>query len=83
MAVQGPGIGFWGLPRFRRFCAAHPREGILVYIHVCGNSTPILETLADTRADCVEPLDPLGGVDLGDAKKRIGRRVALMGGSTR
>ena len=53
---------------------------ILIYIHICGNSQPILEMLADTGADAVEPLDPLGGVSLEDAKTLIGGRVALMGG---
>jgi uroporphyrinogen-III decarboxylase len=28
----------------------------------------------------VEPLDPLGGVSVEDAKRRIGARAALMGG---
>ena len=36
--------------------------------------------MADTGADCIEPLDPLGGVEVGDAKRRVGDRVALMGG---
>jgi uroporphyrinogen-III decarboxylase len=36
--------------------------------------------LADTGAAVVEPLDPLGGVQVADAKRRIGQRVALMGG---
>ena len=36
--------------------------------------------MADTGADCVEPLDPMGGVDVEDAKRRIGHRGALMGG---
>ena len=53
-------------------------------IHICGNSSPILEMLADTGVHAVEPLDPIGGVSVFDAKRRIGRRVALMGGlSTR
>ncbi|MHB1318984.1 MAG: uroporphyrinogen decarboxylase family protein [Anaerolineae bacterium] len=54
--------------------------GVLIYLHVCGNSVPILELMADTGVDCIEPLDPLGGVDVADAKRRVGHRVALMGG---
>jgi len=68
------------LPRFRAFCDELHREDVLIYIHICGNSDPILEMMADTGADCVEPLDPLGGVQVADAKRRIGHRVALMGG---
>jgi len=43
-------------------------------------TSTILEMMADTGADCIEPLDPLGDVDVADAKRRVGRRVALMGG---
>ena len=68
------------LPRFKTFCDELHQEDVLIYIHICGNSNPILEMMADTGADCVEPLDPLGGVEVADAKNRIGDRVALMGG---
>jgi uroporphyrinogen decarboxylase len=68
------------LPAYRAFCRHFREEDILIYIHVCGNSNPILEMLADTGAHTVEPLDPLGGVSVADAKRRIGDRVALMGG---
>ncbi len=68
------------LPPYQKFCRHFKGKGTLVYIHVCGNSRPILEMLAATGADAVEPLDPLGGVEVADAKRRIGHRVALMGG---
>ncbi len=68
------------LPRFTDFCTRLHRKNVLIYMHICGNSSPILEMMADSGADCVEPLDPLGGVDIAVAKKRIGDRVALMGG---
>jgi uroporphyrinogen-III decarboxylase len=68
------------LPAYRKFCRHFQDEEILIYIHICGNSDPILEMMADTGADVVEPLDPLGGVSVADAKRRIGGRVALMGG---
>ncbi len=68
------------LPAYQAFCQHFRGRGALIYIHVCGNSRPILEMMADTGADAVEPLDPLGGVEVADAKRRIGHRVALMGG---
>jgi uroporphyrinogen-III decarboxylase len=67
------------LPAYQRFCRRF-RDEILIYIHVCGNSNILLEMLADSGAHVVEPLDPLGGVTVADAKARIGGRVALMGG---
>ena len=68
------------LPRFRLFCDELHKLDVLIYIHICGNANPILEMMADTGTDCVEPLDPLGGVEAADAARRIGHRVALMGG---
>lgn len=68
------------LPYMRRLIEAVRPFGVLIYLHMCGNVTRLLELMADTGTDCIEPLDPLGGVDVADAKRRIGHRVALMGG---
>lgn len=68
------------VPYFARVVEAVRPFGVLTYLHICGNSTQILELMADTGVDCIEPLDPLGGVDIADAKRRVGDRVALMGG---
>jgi uroporphyrinogen-III decarboxylase len=68
------------LPYFRRFVEAMRPTGTLIYLHVCGNSRGILEMMADTGVNCIEPLDPLGGVEVKDARRRVGHRVALMGG---
>ncbi len=45
-------------------------------LHICGNSTKVLEQYADTGADVVE-IDNM--VDLSVAREKIGARVALMG----
>lgn len=74
--------------QYRKFCFPLHRKaaetfhkyGVKVYLHICGNSSPILEMMADTRVDAIEPLDPLGGVDLAEAKRRVGNKVCLMGG---
>jgi uroporphyrinogen-III decarboxylase len=68
------------LPAYQAFCRHFRGRGTLMYIHVCGRSGPLLEMLADTGVHTVEPLDPMGGVSVADAKRRIGGRVALMGG---
>ena len=68
------------LPAYQKFCRHFADADILIYIHICGNSNPILEMMADTGVDVVEPLDPMGGVEVADAKARIGDKVALMGG---
>jgi MtaA/CmuA family methyltransferase len=68
------------LPLYQKFVRTVLPYGVLIYLHVCGKSTPILELMADTGVHCIDPLDPLGGVDVADAKRRVGQRVALMGG---
>ena len=68
------------LPAYQKFCRHFRDTDIPIYIHICGNSNPILEMMADTGAQVIEPLDPLGGVSVADAKRRVGHRVALMGG---
>lgn len=68
------------VPQYRRFTQALHKHGVKIYIHICGNSSPILEKMASTGVDAIEPLDPLGGVRLEDAKARVGRAVCLKGG---
>jgi uroporphyrinogen decarboxylase len=68
------------LPAYQTFCRHFRHSDILIYIHICGNSRIILEMMADSGAHVVEPLDPLGGVSVADAKQRIGHKVGLMGG---
>jgi len=67
-------------PYYQTYCEEVHRLGALVYAHVCGNQTPLAEMLADAGVDCIEPMDPSRGVDPADMKRRVGRRVALMGG---
>ena len=68
------------LPPYQKFCQHFRDSGIPIYLHICGRSGPILEMMAETGVDAIEPLDPLGGVSVADAKRRVGDRVALMGG---
>lgn len=69
----------FAFPLHKKAVDAFHEFGIPVYLHICGNVNPILEKMAETGADAIEPLDPDGGVDLADAKKRIGKRVCLKG----
>lgn len=68
------------VPYYSMAAKAFHDLGLKVYLHICGNSSPILEMMADTGVDAIEPLDPLGGVKLKDAKERVGGRVCLKGG---
>ena len=35
--------------------------------------------ILDAGIDCLDPIDPIAGMDIGEMKKRIGDRVALKG----
>lgn len=68
------------LPYHKKATEAFHRKGVPVYLHICGNSMPILEYMVETGVDGIEPLDPLGGVDIAEAKRRVGNKVCLKGG---
>ncbi|HJN30239.1 MAG TPA: uroporphyrinogen decarboxylase family protein [Candidatus Latescibacteria bacterium] len=57
-------------------------HGALAYYHNHGYVDSYLETFADLDIDFLDPLEvpPYGNVDLGDAHRRIGDRVCLVGG---
>jgi uroporphyrinogen decarboxylase len=47
--------------------------------HTDGNIWEIFDLIIETGADAVHPIDPLAGMDLGEAKARYGKKVCLMG----
>lgn len=57
------------------------RYGAIAHYHNHGPVSRWLESLADLGMDSLDPLEapPWGDVDLGDAKRRIGDRVCLLG----
>lgn len=62
--------------------AAHEAGQRIVY-HTCGGMMPILERIAATGTDAMETFTPSGmGGDtkLGEAKRRIGDKVCMIGG---
>ncbi len=52
------------------------KNGVIPALHVCGQTSPILELMCDTGAKILE-IDHL--VDLGKAKQEVGERVCLQG----
>lgn len=67
----------FALPYEQRVFQAWKEDGIEGSIlHICGNSTRVLELYADTGADLIE-IDHM--VDLQVARQKIGQRVTLVG----
>jgi uroporphyrinogen-III decarboxylase len=71
------------LPYDRELVKVAKEAGLLVDYHNCGRGTAILESMAATGCDALEPLTPPqlnGDIRLDDAKRRIGDQVCLYGG---
>lgn len=68
------------LPYFRRFTDALRPYGPLIYLHMCGRITHLLDLIPETGVDCLEPLDAVGGTPPDEVKRRLGGKLALMGG---
>jgi len=71
------------LPFDQEIVDSAKRKGLLVSYHICGKCNTFLELMVDTGADAIETLtmrENGGDVQLADAKKRIGDKVALWGG---
>ena len=53
--------------------------GVPVIKHTDGNITKIFDLIVHTGIDGLHPIDPMAGMDLGEAKERYGHKICLMG----
>ena len=69
------------LPYEQRFCKAVHRHGGYVWVHSHGRVSSFLEDFVAIGGDCLQPLEPppMGNVDMGEAKRRIGANMTLVG----
>jgi uroporphyrinogen decarboxylase len=66
----------FGFPYTSRVVGAIKKTGVKVILHICGDTSDRLESLARTGVDCLS-LD--SKVDLGYARKLLGGGICLMG----
>lgn len=66
-------------PGLQRVVTGFKALGLYVIKHTDGNLWPILDMLVEAGIDCLDPIDPLAGMDLGEVKAYLGGRVALKG----
>jgi uroporphyrinogen decarboxylase len=66
-------------PGFRRVMDGFKELGFTVIKHTDGNLWPILDMIVDAGIDCLDPIDPQGGMDLAEVKAKYGDRIALKG----
>ncbi len=66
-------------PGLCRVMRGYKELGLYVIKHTDGNLWPILDMIIDSGIDCLDPIDPVAGMDLGEVKAKYGHRVALKG----
>ncbi len=66
-------------PGLKRVVRGFHDQGLPVIKHTDGNIMPLLDMILDSGIDCLDPIDPLGGMDMAYMKKNYGNRVALKG----
>jgi uroporphyrinogen decarboxylase len=66
-------------PYLKGACDAARANRLLTVKHTDGNIMPIIDMLVDAGPDALHSLDPQGGVDIAEVKRRYGSRVALVG----
>jgi len=66
-------------PGLKRVVAGFHDVGLPIIKHSDGNIIPILDMILDSGIDCLDPIDPIAGLDIGEFKKNHGDRIALKG----
>lgn len=66
-------------PYLARLTKGYRDLGFYVIKHTDGNIMPIIDQLIETNPHALHSLDPQGGVDIAEVKRRYGDRVCLIG----
>jgi len=66
-------------PGLKKVVAGFHEHGLPVIKHTDGNILPLLDMILDSGIDCLDPIDPLAGLDIGQMKAKYGDRIALKG----
>jgi uroporphyrinogen decarboxylase len=66
-------------PELKRVVTGFKELGLLVIKHTDGNIMPILDMIIDSGFDCLDPIDPIAGMDLRKMKAGYGSRICLKG----
>jgi uroporphyrinogen decarboxylase len=66
-------------PGLCRVMGGYKELGLYVIKHTDGNLWRILDMIIDSGIDCLDPIDPQAGMELGEVKAKYGDRVALKG----
>jgi len=67
------------MPNNRKLVQYVKSRGVPCLRHSDGNIWPLLDMIIDAGYDAIHPIDPLGGMDLGEVKAKYGDKICLMG----
>lgn len=72
----------YAIPALKKWSAMAKQAGLPTLLHSCGKQMVLLDMLCrHTDVNCANPLEapPMGDVDLAQAKRKYGDKIALMG----
>ena len=67
------------VPHFKEVIQGYKSLGLLVIKHSDGDIRALLDFWLEAGIDCLDPIDPGGGLDMGEMKKEYGNRICLKG----
>ena len=66
-------------PGLKRVFAGFKEQGLMTIKHTDGNLNPLLDMITEVEFDCLDPIEPVAGIDIGDMKQKYGDRFAMKG----
>jgi uroporphyrinogen decarboxylase len=66
-------------PGLKRAVRGFHDHGLPVIKHTDGNILPLMDMILDVGFECLDPIDPLGGMDMAFMKREYGHLLALKG----
>ena len=66
-------------PGLKRAVKGFHDHGLPVIKHTDGNILPLMDMILDVGFECLDPIDPLGGMDMAFMKREYGHLMALKG----
>ena len=67
------------LPGIRTLVCQLKQSGAYFIKHTDGNIMPLMDMFIEAGIDCIDPIDPLAGMDIVEVKKKYARKVAIKG----
>lgn len=78
--LMGPNVYFDVIgPAFERVIQGYKDLGLKVIKHCDGDCSALIDFWMDAGIDCLDPIDPEAGFDMGDFKAKYGHKICLKG----